>query len=58
MVLLASVVVVVLSAAATALGASPSASNHSARDGLVKGELGKNKDLVGLVAIGGGRGCI
>ena len=55
MVLLASVVVVVLGAAATALAASPSASNHSATNGLGKGELGKNKDLAGLVDIGGGR---
>ena len=52
MVLLASVVVVVLGAAATALAASPSASNHSA----TKGNSAKtNKDFAGLVDIGGGR---
>jgi hypothetical protein len=52
MVLLATVVAVVLSAAATALAASPSASNHPAP----KGNPAKNnKDFAGLVEIGGGR---
>src|SRR5215218_5325876 len=50
MLLVASVVVVVLGAAATALAASPSASDHSA-----KGDSAKNKDFAGLVDIGGGR---
>ena len=52
MVLLASVVVVVLGAAATALAASPSASNHSATKG---NSANTNKDFAGLVDIGGGR---
>jgi hypothetical protein len=52
--LLAAIVAVVLSAAATGLVASPSDS-HSAKGTLGKGELGKNKDFSGLVDIGGGR---
>ena len=48
--LLASAVAVVLGAAATALAASPSASDHSA-----KGDSAKNEDFAGLVDIGGGR---
>ena len=51
MLLLASAVAVVLGAAATALAASPSASNHTA----AKGNSAKNKDFTGLVDIGGGR---
>ncbi|HYQ82962.1 MAG TPA: alpha/beta hydrolase, partial [Rubrobacter sp.] len=52
MLLVAMVVAVVLSAAATALAASPNASNHSA----TKGNSAKNnKDFSGLVDIGGGR---
>ena len=52
MVLVATAVAVVLGAAATALAASPSASNHSA----TKGNSAKtNKDFAGLVDIGGGR---
>jgi hypothetical protein len=46
---------VVLSAAATALAASPSASNHSAKGTVDKGNSAKNKDFAGLVDIGGGR---
>jgi pimeloyl-ACP methyl ester carboxylesterase len=49
--LLATVVVVVLSVAATALAASPSASNHSTKGNSAK----NNKDFSGLVDIGGGR---
>ena len=49
MLLLATVVAVVLGAAATALAASPSASNSA------KGNSAKNKDFAGLVDIGGGR---
>jgi hypothetical protein len=49
--LLATVVVVVLSVAATALAASPSASNHSTKGNSAK----NNKDFAGLVDIGGGR---
>ena len=49
--LLATVVVVVLSVAATALAASPSASNHSTKGNSAK----TNKDFAGLVDIGGGR---
>ncbi|CAN5749942.1 alpha/beta hydrolase [soil metagenome] len=52
--LLATVVAVVLGAAATALAASPSASD-SAKGTLGKGELGKNKDFADLVDIGGDR---
>ncbi|CAN5748894.1 alpha/beta hydrolase [soil metagenome] len=48
--LLATVVAVVLSAAATALAASPSTNNYSA-----KGSFDNNKDFAGLVDIGGGR---
>ncbi|HEX5700768.1 MAG TPA: alpha/beta hydrolase, partial [Rubrobacter sp.] len=48
--LLAAIVAVVLSSAATAFAASRSANNDSA-----KGSLGKNKDFSGLVDIGGGR---
>ncbi len=52
MLLVATVVAVVLSAAATALAASPSASSHPA----TKGNSTKtNKDFAGLVDIGGGR---
>jgi pimeloyl-ACP methyl ester carboxylesterase len=54
MMLLAAIVALVLSAAATGLAASPSGSD-SAKDTLGKGELGKNKDFSGLVDIGGGR---
>jgi pimeloyl-ACP methyl ester carboxylesterase len=50
MVLLASIVAVVLSAAATALAASP-----SDNDPATKGNSGNNKDFAGLVDIGGGR---
>src|SRR5215218_4797534 len=50
MVPLATVVVVVLGGAATALAASPSASNSA-----TKGNTAKNKDFAGLVDIGGGR---
>src|SRR5919112_2566563 len=54
--LLATVVAVVLGAAATALAASPGDGNDSATMGtLGKNELGKNKDFAGLVDIGGGR---
>src|SRR5215212_2437008 len=58
--LLAAIVAVVLSAAATALAASPSAKDSAKGDSatkgtLGKGELGKNKDFSGLVGIGGGR---
>ena len=50
MVLLVSIVAVVLTAAATALAASPNAK------GYVKGNSAKNnKDFAGLVDIGGGR---
>jgi pimeloyl-ACP methyl ester carboxylesterase len=49
MMLLATIAAVMLSAAATALAASPSA-NDSA-----KGNSAKNKDFAGLVDIGGGR---
>src|SRR5918998_3302553 len=52
---LASVVVVVLGAAATALAASPSHNNHSAKGNPGKGNSGRNKDFAGLVDIGGGR---
>jgi len=56
MVLLATVMVVVLGAAATALAASPSHNNHSATKGNPgKGNSGHNKDFKGLVDIGGGR---
>ena len=48
--LLAAIVAVVLISAATALAASPSASNSA-----TKGNSGNNKDFSGLVAIGGGR---
>ena len=54
MLLLASAVAVVLGAAATALAASPSASD-SAKGTLRNGDFGKNKDFSGLVDIGGGR---
>jgi hypothetical protein len=50
MLLVASVVAVVLSAAATALAASPSHNDDSA-----KGNSANNKDFAGLVDIGGGR---
>ena len=54
--LLATVVAVVLGAAATALASSPGNGNDSATRGtLAKNELGKNKDFAGLVDIGGGR---
>jgi pimeloyl-ACP methyl ester carboxylesterase len=52
---LASVVVVVLGAAATALAASPSHNNDSAKGNPGKGNSGRNKDFAGLVDIGGGR---
>jgi pimeloyl-ACP methyl ester carboxylesterase len=51
MLLLAAVVALVLSAAATALAASPSHDNNYS----AKGSFGKNKDFAGLVDIGGGR---
>jgi hypothetical protein len=47
MLVLASAVAVVLSAAATALAASPSASD-SAKGTLGKGHAGNNKDFAGL----------
>ena len=54
--LLASIVAVVLGAAATALAASPSHNNDSATKGNPgKGNSGHNKDFAGLVDIGGGR---
>ena len=54
--LLATVVAVVLGAAATALAASPGDGKDSATMGtLAMNELGKNKDFSGLVDIGGGR---
>jgi pimeloyl-ACP methyl ester carboxylesterase len=54
--LLATLVAVVLGAAATALAASPGDGKDSATMGtLAKNELGKNKDFAGLVDIGGGR---
>ena len=49
--LVASIVAVVLGAAATALGASPSHNNDSAKGNSAK----TNKDFSGLVDIGGGR---
>src|SRR5918997_1688151 len=52
---LASVVVVVLGAAATALAAIPSHNNDSAKGNPGKGNSGRNKDFAGLVDIGGGR---
>ena len=55
MVLLATVMVVVLGAAATALAASPSHNNDSAKGNPGKGNSGHNKDFAGLVDIGGGR---
>src|SRR5215203_5775428 len=56
MLLLATVMVVVLGAAATALAASPSHNNDSATKGNPgKGNSGHNKDFAGLVDIGGGR---
>ena len=56
MVLLATVMVMVLGAAATALAASPSHNNDSATKGNPgKGNSGHNKDFAGLVDIGGGR---
>jgi pimeloyl-ACP methyl ester carboxylesterase len=51
--LLATVVALVLIAAATALASSPSDSNDPAKGTLGKNELGKNKDFAGLVDIGG-----
>ena len=54
--LLATVVAVVLGAAATALASSPGNGNDSATMGtLAKNELGKNKEFSGLVDIGRGR---
>ena len=53
--LLASAVVVVLSATATALAASPRHNNDSAKGNPGKGNSGHNKDFAGLVDIGGGR---
>jgi alpha-beta hydrolase superfamily lysophospholipase len=53
--LLATVVALVLIAAATTLASSPSDSNDPAKGTLGKNELGKNKDFAGLVDIGGGR---
>ena len=52
---LATVVAVVLSAAATALAASPGDDKDSSKGTLGKNELGKNKEFSGLVDIGGGR---
>jgi pimeloyl-ACP methyl ester carboxylesterase len=55
-ILLATVVAVVLVAAATALAASPGDGKDPATMGtLAKNELGKNKDFAGLVDIGAGR---
>src|SRR5918998_2178188 len=51
--LLATVVALVLTAAASALASSPSDSNDPAKGTLGKNELGKNKDFAGLVDIGG-----
>jgi pimeloyl-ACP methyl ester carboxylesterase len=54
--LLATVVAMVLGAAATALAASPGDGKDSPTKGtLGKSELGKNKEFSGLVDIGGGR---
>src|SRR5918998_6089936 len=53
--LLASIVAVVRGAAATALAASPSHNNDSAKGNPGKGNAGNNKDFAGLVDIGGGR---
>ena len=54
--LLATVVAVMLGAAATALAASPSHNNDSATKGNPgKANSGHNKDFAGLVDIGGGR---
>ena len=53
--ILASMVAVVLSAAATAFAASPGHNNHSVKGTLGKGDLGNNKDFAGLVNIGGHR---
>src|SRR5918998_4000344 len=53
--LLASIVAVVRGAAATALAASPSHNNDSAKGNPGKGNSGHNKDFAGLVDIGGGR---
>lgn len=53
--LLATVVAVVLGAAATALAASPGHGKDPAKGTLGKNELAKNKDFSGLVGIGGGR---
>jgi pimeloyl-ACP methyl ester carboxylesterase len=56
MLLLATVVVVLLSAAATALAASPSHNSDSAKGNPGKGNSAKtNNDFAGLVDIGGGR---
>src|SRR5918998_2080314 len=53
--LLASIVAVVRGAAATALAASPSHNNDSAKGNPGKGNSGHHKDFAGLVDIGGGR---
>ena len=53
--LLATVVALVLGAAATALAASPGDGKDPAKGTLAKNELGKNKEFAGLVDIGGGR---
>ncbi len=53
--LLATVVAVVLGAAATALASSPGEGKDPAKGTLGKDELGKNKDFSGLIDIGGGR---
>jgi hypothetical protein len=50
--LLATIAAVILSAAATALAASPSANDTA------KGNSAKNKDFAGLVDIGGAARCI
>jgi hypothetical protein len=52
--LLAAVVALVLSAAATALACSQSA-NNSGKSTSGKGNSGNSKDFAGLVDIGGGR---
>jgi pimeloyl-ACP methyl ester carboxylesterase len=53
--LLATVVALVLSAAAMAHASSPGDGKASTKGSLGKNELGKNKDFAGLVDIGGGR---
>ena len=53
--LLATIVALVLSAAATALASSPGDGQASARGSLDRNELGKKEEFAGLVDIGGGR---